>query len=369
MPAETRKDPRILIVDDQDSNLRLLEQILGRAGYRNCFSTQDSRQAIPMWEQLQPDIVLLDLNMPHLNGYEVLAQLKDRVPQETYLPILILTADSLPAAKQKALSLGATDFLVKPFDAVEVVLRIRNLLETRFLHLAIKNENQTLAQRVLERTRDLEEAQIEMLERLATTSASRDDNTREHTQRVGTLAAALGQRAGWPEDRLDQLRRASSLHDIGKIGVPDSVLLKAGRLTPEEFEIVKTHCEMGAKILAGSHFPILQLAEQIAHYHHEKWDGSGYYGMSGAEIPLAARIVAIVDAFDVLTHSRPYTVAWTLEETLAFIERQSGADFDPELASEFVQLVGSSGVAVLGTSLAAEQCLAPGATVLEPVLP
>jgi len=297
----------------------------------------------------------------------VLAQLKNRLPPETYLPILVLTADSLPTTKQKALSLGATDFLVKPFDAVEVVLRIRNLLETRFLHLAVKNENQTLAQRVLERTRDVEEAQIEMLERLATTSASRDDNTREHAQRVGTLAAALGRRVNWPEDKLDQLRRASSLHDIGKIGIPDCILLKPGELTPEEFEIMKTHSELGAKILAGSHFPILQLAEQIAHYHHEKWDGSGYYGISGAEIPLAARIVAIADTFDVLTHARPYTAARTLEETLAFIAQEGGAHFDPKLASEFVQMVGSSDIAALGTSLTAEQSPEQSATVLAPI--
>src|SRR5258708_4318793 len=175
--------------------------MLGGAGYRNCFSTQDSRRAIAMWEELQPDIILLDLHMPHMDGYAVLGQLKDRLQEEAYLPILVLTADSSAAAKQKALGLGATDFLTT-FDAVEVVPRIRNLLETRFLHLALKSENQTLWQTILERTRDLEEAQIEMLERLAAASESRDDDMGEHIQRVGRLAESLGRRIGWPEETL-----------------------------------------------------------------------------------------------------------------------------------------------------------------------
>ena len=355
MLIEPGKEPCILIVDDQDANVRLLEQMLGRAGYHNCLSILDSREALRVWEQLQPDIVLLDLHMPHLDGFGVMEQLKARLPEEGYLPILVLTADSLPATKKRALSSGATDFLAKPFDAVEVVLRIRNLLQTRFLHLALQNENQTLGKKVAERTHDLEEAEIEMLERLAVASESRDDNTGEHTQRVGKLAAALGLGAGWPEDKLDQIRRAAALHDIGKIAIPDRILLKPGKLTPEEFKIMKTHCELGAKTLAGSRFPIVQLAEQIAHYHHEKWNGSGYYGLAGAAIPLAARIVALADVFDVLTHERPYKQAWPVEDALARIEQDSGSHFDPQLVPHFLQLASSSDIVALGTALEAQQ--------------
>jgi putative two-component system response regulator len=360
MLIETRKEQCILIVDDQEANLRLLEQILGRAGYRNCVSVQDSRNALPMWEQLQPDLILLDLHMPHLDGFGVLMQLKSRIPEQTYLPILVLTADGLPAAKQKALSLGATDFLTKPFDAVEVILRIRNLLQTRFLHL-------TMEQKVLQRTHALEEAQIEMLERLAVASESRDDTTGEHTQRVGWLAAELGRRSGWPEDQSEQLCRAASLHDIGKIGIPDRILLKPGKLTAEEFEIIKTHSPLGAKILTGSTFPMVQLAEQIARYHHERWDGGGYYGLAGAAIPLSARIVAIVDVFDVLTHARPYKAAWSLDDALALIQRESGSHFDPELAAQFLQLIRGSDLAALGTALIAEPCPEPSHSIREVV--
>ena len=359
MLIEPRKEPCILIVDDQDANVRLLEQMLNRAGYHNCLSALDSRDVLRMWEQLQPDIILLDLHMPHLDGFGLMEQLKARLPEEAYLPILVVTADSLPATKKKALSSGATDFLAKPFDAVEMVLRIRNLLETRFLHLALQHENQSLGQKVVEKTQDLEEAQIEMLERLAAASESRDDDTGEHTQRVGRLAAALGLRSGWPEDKLDQIRRAAALHDIGKIAIPDRILLKPGKLTPEEFEIMKTHAEIGAKTLADSRFPVVQLAEQIAHYHHEKWDGSGYYGLAGAAIPLAARIVALADVFDVLTHARPYKQAWLAENALARIEQDSGSHFDPQLVPPFIQLASSSDIVALATALKVQQGSGP----------
>jgi putative two-component system response regulator len=347
--------PCILIVDDQAPNLRLLEQMLERAGYGNVVSTQDSRQVLTMWQELHPDIILLDLHMPHIDGYGVMAQLKAAQHPGSYLPVLVLTADGLPEAKQKALALGATDFLTKPFDAVEVILRIRNLLETRFLHVALQHENESLEQKVQARMQDLEEAQIEMLERLARASESRDDDTGHHTQRVGDLAAALARSCGWPEHSIDHIRRAAALHDIGKIGMPDRILLKPGKLTVDEFEVMKTHSSLGARILTGSRFVVVQLAEQIAQYHHEKWDGSGYIGIAGEEIPLAARIVALADVFDVLTHSRPYKQAWPLEQALALIERESGRHFDPNLAALFLQLVRGSGIAALQSALTAAQ--------------
>jgi putative two-component system response regulator len=354
MLVPDKREPRILIVDDQEPNVRLLEQLMKRSGYSQYFSTRDSRETLPMCQAIDPDILLLDLHMPHLDGYAVLAELQSFLGADTFLPVLVLTADGFPAAKQKALSLGATDFVSKPFDTIEVILRIRNLLRMRFLHLELSDHNRSLGEKVRERTKEVHQAQFEMLSRLATASESRDDDTGEHTKRVGMLAAELGRRTGWPEERLEEIRRAASLHDIGKISIPDRILLKPGRLDPEEFETMKTHAAAGARILSGSRFPLLHLAEEIAHYHHERWDGGGYYSIAGDEIPMAARIVAIADVFDVLTHSRPYKKAWALEDAIALIRKESGSHFDPHLASEFLKMVSSSDLNALSFAIAEE---------------
>jgi len=347
----SEREPCLLIVDDQSANVRLLEQLLARAGYKHYFSTQDSRDALPMYRQLDPDLILLDLHMPHMDGYAVLAEFKTILSPDIFLPILVLTADAMPAAKQKALSLGATDFVSKPFDAVEVILRIRNLLRTRFLHLELSGHNRLLGEKVQELTKDVQQAQVEMLERLAAASESRDDDTGDHTKRVGALAAALSALAGWPEDKLEEMRRAASLHDIGKIAIPDRILLKPGRLDSEEFTTMKTHTAVGARILTGSRFSTLRLAEEIAHFHHERWDGRGYYSLAAEQTPLSARIVAIADVFDVLTHSRPYKEAWSRGDALALIQKEAGAHFDPNLVAKFMELVASSEIAALGTAL------------------
>jgi putative two-component system response regulator len=336
MPQTNLKNARILIVDDQEPNIRLLQRFLTPAGYVNLKSITDPRTVLDVYQEFQPDLILLDLHMPHLNGLAVMKLLKLRIPADAYLPILVLTADVLAKTKQEALSTGAKDFLTKPFDGIEVLLRIHNLLETRFLYIELQLYNETLETKVRERTRELEEAQGEMLERLAHASESRDDDTGRHTQRVGELSAALARAAGVPEERCALIRRAATLHDIGKIGIPDGILLKPGKLTTEEFAQMKTHTKIGADILGGSHFPMLQLAEEIALYHHEKWDGTGYYGIAGEAIPLAARIVMVADVFDVLTHARPYKEAWTIEEALAEIEDKKGRMFDPRLAELFL---------------------------------
>jgi putative two-component system response regulator len=330
------KSAKILIVDDQEPNIRLLQRILAPAGYVNVKSIQDSRKALDLYKEFRPDLILLDLHMPHVDGLGLMKLIDPLIPAGEYLPILVLTADVLPETKRKALSSGAKDFLTKPFDATEVLLRIHNLLETRFLYMGLQDYNETLEAKVRERTFELEEAQVEMLERLAHASESRDDDTGRHTQRVGQLSAALARAAGVPEEECGLIRRAAALHDIGKIGIPDGILLKPGKLTPAEFTRMKTHTSIGAAILGGSHFPMLQLAEQIALFHHEKWDGTGYCGIRGEAIPLAARIVSLADVFDVLTHARTYKKAWPVEEALAEIEAQIGRMFDPRLAELFL---------------------------------
>ena len=244
-----------------------------------------------------------------------------------------------PEARQEALSRGAKDFVNKPFHADEVLLRIRTLLETRFLYLQIQSQNQILEAKVRERTRELEAAQIEIIERLARAAEFRDDNTGQHTERVGQMAALLARQLGLPDPQVSLIRRAAPLHDVGKIGIPDAILLKLGKLTLDEFELVKTHTTIGARILSGSRFGVLRLAEEIAFSHHERWDGDGYVGIRQDQIPLAGRIVAVADVFDALTQKRPYKAAWPIVEAIAEIERQRTRQFDPEIVDAFLRVI------------------------------
>lgn len=335
----------ILIVDDQEPNVRVLERILERAGYGRVVSTTDSRRAVALFEAHRPDLVLLDLHMPYLDGFAVLEQLAPRIPDGNYLPILVLTADISSAAKRKALSMGAKDFLAKPFDSVEVLLRIRNLLETRFLYVELQDQNAHLEDKVRERTEQLEQAQLEILERLALAAEFRDDATHEHTRRVGDLSARLARHVGLPDRDVDLIRLAAPLHDVGKIAVPDSILLKLENLSDDDFEVVKAHTTIGARLLAGSQHPLLRLAEQIALTHHERWDGEGYPpGIAGEDIPLVSRIVAVADVFDALTHERPYKHAWSVADAVEEIRKERGRQFDPRVVDAFVDMLTDEGL-------------------------
>ena len=332
------KNARILIVDDEANNVDLLRRLLERAGFSRIESTNDSREAVDLYLKFRPDLILLDLHMPHRDGLAVMDELNE-IAEASYLPILMLTGDDTPEAKREALSRGAKDFLNKPFHSDEVLLRIGTLLETRFLYLQIQSQNQMLEAKVRDRTRELEAAQIEIIERLARAAEFRDDHTGQHTERVGQMAALLAKQIGLPDSQVYTMRRAAPLHDVGKIGIPDSVLLKLGKLTAEEFEIVKTHTTIGARILSGSRFTILRLAEEIAFNHHERWDGTGYVGITGAAIPLAGRIVAVADVFDALTQKRPYKPAWTVNEAVCEIENQRSRQFDPMLVDAFLRVI------------------------------
>jgi putative two-component system response regulator len=341
MQGKAFKQARILIVDDEPANVELLKRLLERSGFNQLHSTNDPREAAPMFKELAPDLVLLDLHMPHMDGLQVIDEL-NALGHATYLPILMLTGDMTPEARREALSRGAKDFVNKPFHADEVLLRIRTLLETRFLYLEIQSQNEELEKKVQERTKELEAAQIEILERLARAAEFRDDNTGQHTERVGQMAALVAQEAGMEPEQVVLIRRAAPLHDVGKIGIPDSVLLKLGKLTEEEFALVKTHTTIGARILSGSRFDLLQLAEQIARCHHERWDGSGYEGLAGENIPLPGRIVAVADVFDALTQKRPYKAAWPITEAVAEIERQRYRQFDPTIVDAFLRVINRS---------------------------
>lgn len=329
-------EPRILVVDDEPANVVLLRKMLGRAGYEDVATEVDGRAALAAIAAGGFDLILLDLHMPELDGFGVMSALADLVAQDDYVPVLVLTADVTRETKTRALSLGAKDFLTKPFDRDEVLLRAGTLLHTRALHVELKRSNETLAKRVRERTQDLEEAQLETMERLAVAAEYRDDDTGEHAARVGEMAARIARRLGMDEDEVAQLRRAAPLHDVGKIGVSDTILLKPGRLTPEEFDTMKKHTTIGAKILSGSRATCLQMAEVIAETHHERWDGRGYGGLEGEDIPLYGRIVAVADVFDALTSERPYKSAWTAADALAEIRDQRGRQFDPAVVDAFV---------------------------------
>ena len=329
---------RILIIDDEAPNVEVLRRLLERAGFARIQTTTDPREATQLYVDFRPDLILLDLHMPHLDGLAVMDALND-IAEATYLPILILTGDVTPEARRDALSRGAKDFVHKPFSSDEVLLRIGTLLETRFLYLQIQSQNQMLEAKVRERTRELEGAQFEIIERLAKAAEFRDDNTGQHTERVGQMAALIAKQAGMPEGQVTLIRRAAPLHDVGKIGIPDTILLKLGKLTADEFTVVKTHTTIGARILSGSRFPILRLAEEIAFSHHERWDGDGYAGIPRESIPLAGRIVAIADVFDALTQRRPYKEAWPIEQAIAEIEQQRGHQFDPTLVDAFLRII------------------------------
>jgi putative two-component system response regulator len=343
MTSRPFRNARILVVDDEDANIEILRRILTRAGFTRVESTNDSRQATPLYVEHRPDLILLDLHMPHLDGLEVMDQLNE-IAEASYLPILILSGDLTPEARRDALSRGAKDFVNKPFQQDELLLRIKTLLETRFLYIQIQGQNQLLEAKVRERTRELVEAQIEIIERLAIAAEFRDDNTGQHTHRVGQMSALVAKQLGLSDVQVSLIRRAAGLHDVGKIGVPDTILMKMGKLTPEEFEVVKTHTVIGARILSGGKFPLLRLAEEVAFSHHERWDGEGYARIRGVDVPLAGRIVAVADVFDALTQQRPYKPAWPVAEAIGEIDRQRGRQFDPGVVDAFLRVIENSPV-------------------------
>lgn len=331
---------RILAIDDQIQNVNIIDRLLRRAGFEQIFTTTEPTQAATLFERHQPDLVLLDLHMPDLDGFGVLEQLGPMLPPDGYLPIVFITADADAHLKKRALSMGAKDFVNKPFDATEMVLRIRNLLEARFLYLVLQEQNEQLERRVRERTEELEQAQLEILHRLSRAADFRDDDTMQHTERVGRLSAALARELGMDDEDVELLRLAAPLHDLGKIALPDSILHKGGGLNDDEFAIVKTHTRIGARLLSGSTHPLLQMAEEIARTHHEQWDGSGYLeGLHGDSIPLVSRIVAVADVFDALTHARAYKKSWPLAEVVDELKRQRGRQFDPAVVDALMKLV------------------------------
>jgi len=333
------KSARILVVDDIPANVLVLESLLEAADFTSVSSTTDPGQVVDLCAELEPDLLILDLHMPEIDGYEVMGMLSPWIRGSSRLPILVVTADVSNEARRKALSLGARDFLTKPLDPSEVLARVTNLIESRLLQRALRERNQALEAQARQSTRELEEARLDVLERLGLAAEYRDDETYEHTLRIGRAAELIGQAAGLDRDTLGLLRRAAPLHDLGKLAISDSILLKPARLSPEEFEIMKTHVTIGGEILARGRSALLRMSEEIARGHHERWDGGGYpMGLSGEDIPMSCRIVALADTFDALTHDRPYSQAQEIPEAVGEIRRLAGEHFDPHLVDAFLEL-------------------------------
>jgi putative two-component system response regulator len=332
-------EAKILIVDDEPGNIHVLERMLNSAGYHNITSTTDGRSTPGLYQSMHPDLILLDIRMPGFNGFDVMSALS-ALEKESYLPILVLTAQLDTETRLKAIKAGAKDFVNKPFIMEEMLARINNLLEVRMLHNSLHSDKKTLQTRVVESSQELRQYQVEIIHRLARAAEYRDNETGMHVIRISKLCERLARGMGLDDHECHLIRHASPMHDIGKIGIPDHILLKSGKLTAKEWGIMKTHADIGALILSGSESEFLQMAEVIAGSHHERWNGHGYpRGLKGEEIPLVSRIVAVCDVFDALTSDRPYKEAWSVENTVAEMKSQSGKLFDPNVLKTFMDLL------------------------------
>jgi putative two-component system response regulator len=334
--ARRRLQARILIVDDTPHNVALVEETLEDAGYENISTTYSPLEAVAMVQAQRFDLILLDIRMPEIDGFEVMRRIAP-VYTDRPLPVLILTAEINEDTRRRALAAGVRDFLTKPLQLWELLLRVENTLDMELLFQDALDTNTVLETKVRDRTEQLHHTQREVIRRLASAGEFRDNDTGQHVTRMSYLSYRLAQLAGLPEDEAQLIFEASPLHDVGKIGIPDAVLLKPGKLEPDEWEIMKTHAEIGATILADSNFPLLQKAHEIAASHHERWDGTGYpRGLRGEDIPISGRIVALADVFDALTSERPYKRAWSVVEAADAIAKGAGSHFDPKLAELFI---------------------------------
>lgn len=361
---------RILIVANNSDEASALERILASAGYTDLVSTGDASGDAPgvaaSIGQQMPALMLIDISAPRFDGLALMASTRENLGPDDLLPILVLTGDSV--ARQRALSAGALDFIAKPLDQSEVLLRVHNALALGYLlareraHNAqalsdsderarqLEQSNQLLEHANAELAsanahlqwahREIEQAQNEIVNRLVEAVEVRSEAPSSTLRRVGQLAEDLAREMGLDERQIVLIRHAAPLHDIGKIGVSEAVLLKPSALTPAEWQEARSHVEIGAAMLSKSEVSLMKMAESIAYTHHERWDGQGYpRGLKGEETPIEGRILAVVDVFDALTTERPYKQAWTPQQAMSEIEAQSERQFDPSVVSAFSRLM------------------------------
>ncbi|WP_299268887.1 HD domain-containing phosphohydrolase [uncultured Psychrosphaera sp.] len=311
-----KKQPTVLIVDDEPTNLRVLKQVLQQQ-YRLVFA-KSGMEALRLAKEKLPDLILLDIMMPDITGLEVCKRLKAETITKK-IPVIFVTALNDHTDEAQGLELGAVDYITKPISAAVVKVRVET-------HLSLVQADE------LRRTR------LQVIQRLGHAAEYKDNETGMHVMRMSHYSQIIALAYGFTEQSADDLLHAAPMHDLGKIGIPDSIMQKPGKLTEQEFDVMKTHPEIGAHILGDDDSELISLAKVVALTHHEKWDGSGYpNGLAGNNIPIEGRIVAIADVFDALTSVRPYKGAWPVEKAMDFIEQQSGKHFDPELVVLFKQ--------------------------------
>ena len=358
----TDKTARIMIVDDEPLNVMTFRQHLKMEGYENFVTTSDAREALHMLRNERPDVLLLDIRMPGISGLDILRVIGlDPVLQ--HIPVLILTAASDPATRKQALDLGASDFLQKPIDPNELLPRIRNAIMIKKHYDMASSEAARLEHQVERRTRQLDATRQQLILCLARAAEHRDNDTGNHVIRVGRYTAIIARQMGYPANRLEMLEQAAQLHDVGKIGIPDSILFKPGKLAVDEYDLMKKHCALGRQIIEPisekewnilkTHTRIgesmlhvrssslLMLAARIAQTHHERWDGKGYpLGLKAEDIPLEGRIVAVADVFDALSSKRPYKDPFPREKCFEILREGRGTQFDPAVIDAFFDCSG-----------------------------
>lgn len=327
---------RIAIVDDSEINLTLLSTFVRKLDACEPLLFPEALQGLAWCSEHLPDLVIVDYMMPELDGMQFISRLR-AIPGREEIPILMITANDDKDVRYDALELGATDFLTKPVDRIEFSARVRNMLNLASSRRKLADKAAWLAEEVEKATAAVYLREQELLFRMSRAAEFRDPETGVHIQRMANYSCLIAEQLGLPSDAQTLILQAAPMHDVGKIGIPDQILLKPGALTTEEFERMKTHTTIGFELLKGSESAILQAAATIAVSHHEKFDGSGYpYGVAGEEIPLFGRIVAVADVFDALTSERPYKKAWSVERAAEFLREGRGRHFDPSCLDAFI---------------------------------
>ncbi len=327
------RDRKILIVDDEPHICEILSRWLTEEGY-GCASAYDGETALRFLEQGSFHLLISDIMMPGMSGIDLLTVTRPLYPD---LAVLMVTAVDDRKTAILTLELGAYGYVIKPFDRNEILINVANALERRDITRLSHEYEQNLTEHVRKRIAEVRKQEEEFVLRLTTAIGRRTDETAAHIRRVGLYSSALLKAyLGWEAKEVDNMRLAAPIHDVGKLGIPESILLKPGKLTPEEFEVMKKHTEIGAAIMDGSNFEAIKFAREIALSHHERWDGSGYpQGLAGKAIPESARIVAVVDVYDSLISDRVYRPAFPENEALAMIEEEKGRHFDPKILECF----------------------------------